>query len=410
MMSNTFFLKLAFKNVFRHKRRSILTMVVIMFSVGTLLFMLSYLEGVWNNVIEDSVRASGHISIEHPEYQIKERMLSLNVTVENYEQLKTDLTNIEGVKCATGRIRFGGLLDFGENNEPGMGMGIDPVLERDILQIENLIIEGRYFGDDPRETIIGVNFANKLHIGIGDTITVISRTAYSSLAAENLIVVGIADMLNSMLNNIFYISLETAQQLLDMEDQVAQVMLFIDNPDQLEEMKEKILATAGIGDNYSVIMWNERGMLKDMGPMIQAFIGIMILLFGSIAAFSVINTMLMSVLERTKEIGVFTSFGMKRRNVLRVFLIEALVIGAFGGLMGLIAGGYGGYWLENTGLTIGEVVENFPIPLRQTLYGDLKWSQAGISFIFGLVLSLVASYFPALKAARLEPTDALRHR
>jgi len=409
MSTLQYMLKLAFRNVFRNKRRSFLTMVVIMFSVGTFLFMQTYFAGFLNNAIEDSIKITGHLTIQHPEYELKERMMSLSVPVENYSRLVDTVRNIPGIKSAAGRIKFGGLLDFGENNEPGLGMGIDPAAEREVMQLENSIVDGAYFTGGERETVIGLEFSKKLGIDVGDTITVISRTAYSSLAAENLVVVGIADLLSSMLNRIFYMPLPTAQRLLDMEDKAAEMVIYLERPEEVGDIKQKLMSLPDIKDTYTIYAWQEKGFIQDILPVLNIAIGIMIVLFGSIAGFSIINTMLMAVLERTNEIGVLTAFGMKRRNVLSVFLSEAFLIGVFGGILGLIVGGGFSYWLEVHGITLGEVVEDMPFPIRQVIYGDLQWIHAVYAFTIGLVLSVISAFLPALKAARLQPTDALRH-
>jgi len=407
MLSKTYLIELAYRNVFRNKRRTLLTMTVIMISVGTLLFFLSYISGLTDSIIGDSIKATGHLNIQRPEYRLKERMMSLTETVEDYAAVRSAVVSNPGVDVATGRIKFGGFIDFREENEPGVGMGVDPAAERDILKLENSIVSGGYFTGGRNETVIGLEFSKKLGIDTGDTITVISRTAFGSLAAGNFVVVGIADLLSSMLNRLFYVPLPAAQDMLDMDNQVAEIAVFLNNPDDIQKIQQEIAVLPGIAGKYSVLSWIDMGILGDYLPLINFAVGIMIILFGTIAAFSIINTMLMVVLERTNEIGVFSAFGMKRRYILLVFVFEALVIGACGSLLGLAIGGCGGYYLESTGLTVGKIAENFSIPIRHKIYGDLQWSMAVLSYLFGLGLSLAGALFPALKAARMEPTAAL---
>lgn len=383
-------------------------MVIIMTSVGTFLFMFGYLKGYVGGIIEDSIKVSGHLSIRHPEYNMKERMLSLSVPVEDYTRIKKAVEAIPEVSVAAGRIKFGGLIDFHDNNEPGLGMAFEPELEQDILQLEQSIVEGSGFSGDSHETVIGVELASKLNIHPGDTITVITRTAYNSLSAENLVVVGIIDMLSSVFNRLFYLPLQTGQSLLDMEDQVTEIVVFLHDINNDNRIKNELLKLPEIGNKYAVSTYLETDFLKYYLPMVKVSYIMLIGIFGMIVAFGIINTMLMAVFERTREIGVMTAFGMKRRNVLIVFLFEALLIGCFGGLLGVLIGGYWAHYLETTGITIGKIAEGFSIPIRRTIYGDLRWWHVVVSFALGLGLSLVSAIYPALKAARMEPTEALR--
>ncbi|KPK89781.1 hypothetical protein AMJ80_09300 [bacterium SM23_31] len=347
-------------------------MIVIMTSVGSFLFMFGYFKGVVGGIINDSIKISGHLSIRHPEYNMKERMLSLSVPVEDYTRIKKIVESNPEIAVAAGRIKFGGLIDFHENNEPGLGMAFETELEQGILQLEQLIVEGRDFSGNSHETVIGVELASKLNIQTGDTITVITRTAYNSLSADNLIVVGIIDLLSSVLNRLFYLPLQTAQSLLDMEDQVTEIVVFLHDINDDNRVKNELLKNPEIGNKYSVSTWLDIGFLKYYLPMVKAAYVILIFLFGIIVAFGIINTMLMAVFERTREIGVMTAFGMKQRNVLIVFLFEALIIGCFGGVLGILIGGYWAHYLETTGITIGKMAEGFSMPIRQTIYGDMR--------------------------------------
>lgn len=392
-------------------------MMEIMISVGAFLFMFSYFKGITGNMIEDSIKMTGHLSIQHPDYRLKERMLSLQVPVNDFSGIRNVLmSDKEGdldLKSVAGRIKFGGLIDFQGKNEPGLGMAIEPAIEKDILRLEQSIVAGRNFSGDPRETVIGIKLADKLGIQPGDTITVLTRTAFYSMGAENLIVVGIIDLLSASLNRLFYIDLKTGQRLLDMDNQVTEIAIFLDpelegNVDQVKLELLRRLSGSEYRNEYAVWTWLEISPLKSFLPIINIVYLILIGILGTIAAFGIFNTMLMAVLERTREIGVLTAFGMKSMSVQSLFLSEGLIIGCLGGILGIIVGGYWAYYFETHGLTIGEIAEGLPIPIRQTVYGDLRWWHVIISFALGLVMSLLASILPARKAARLQPNEALR--
>ncbi|MCP4727570.1 MAG: hypothetical protein GY863_21200, partial [bacterium] len=154
MIENSYLIKLAFKNVKRHKRRTILTILVVAISVGAIFVLMGYIKGAFGSMINDYYKITGHINIQHNEYKMKERMLSLTVTVENYRELKNQIDGYDQVISSGGRIKFGGLIDFNNANEPGLGMGIDPEAEKQMLELQNFVVRGRYFSGAPNETIV----------------------------------------------------------------------------------------------------------------------------------------------------------------------------------------------------------------------------------------------------------------
>ncbi|MFC1555029.1 ABC transporter permease [candidate division KSB1 bacterium] len=413
MISVKYLIRLAFRNVLRQKRRTLLTMVVIITSVGSFLFMFSYLKGAFGSMIEDSIKQTGHINIRHPDYNLKERMLSLNVPVEDCRDIKESLKTIPGISSAGGRIKFGGLIYFNEKDEQGLGMAIEPEIEENNLKISDSIVTGRSFSENNLarkygETIVGSELAANLGLTPGDTITVLSRTPYSSMAAGKFVVTGIVNLLNPMMNRIFYIRLDKGQEMLDMADQASEITLFLDDIEKTAEITDQILNTNGIKENYIALPWFENSFIKQYLPIIDVAYVIIIGLFGTLAAFGIINTMLMAVMERTGEIGVMTAFGMKRKDILKVFITEALIIGFLGGIAGIVIGGYWAHYLEVNGISLGNVAKDLSLPIRQVVYADMRWWHVIFSFLLGMVVSLISAIFPALKAARLEPTKALR--
>ncbi len=408
MIENSYLIKLALKNVMRHKRRTFLTLLVIAISVGSIFVLLGYIGGAFGSMIKDYYKITGHINIQHNEYKLKERMLSLTVSIENYSELKSEINKNEHVVASSGRIKFGGLIDFNNANEPGVGIGIDTEAEKQMMGLQDFIIQGTYFSGSPGEAVVGSELAGKLRIEPGDTITIITRTAYGSMSAGNYVATGISQMPTSMMNSFFFVRLDETQYLLDMEDQITEYIVIADDPDNIEPVNGYLQTIDLLDDKYTVMPWYDQPLWKSYLPIINYTYAITIGLFGLIASFSIINTMLMAVFERTSEIGVFTSFGMRKFKVLKMFLTEAAVIGFIGGIFGLIWGGVVLYYMVNYGISLSEAVQEFNLPIRQTLYATFKWYYAVFSLLIGVVITVIAAYMPALKAARIEPTKALR--
>ncbi|MCP4727769.1 MAG: ABC transporter permease, partial [bacterium] len=301
-----------------------------------------------------------------------------------------------------------GLIDFNNANEPGLGMGIDPEAEKQMLELQNFVVRGRYFSGAPNETIVGSELSRKLNIEPGDTITVITRTAFGSMSAANFVTVGVAEMLTGMFNSFFFVDLGEAQYLLDLEDQVTEYIVISEDSENLETVTGYLGQISILDDRYDIVPWYDQPIWKSYLPLINYTYAITIGLFGLIASFSIINTMLMAVFERTREIGVFTAFGMRKNKVLKMFLTEAAAIGFIGGIFGLIWGGAALFYMVNYGISLGKSVQEFSIPIRNTLYASFEWYHAVLSLLIGIIITVIAAYMPALKAARIEPTKALR--
>jgi len=407
-MKNTILIKIAFRNIFRNTRRTIITCIAVFISVSALIFMETYFGGFMGDIVEDTIKLTGHAKIQHPEYKLKERMLSLNVPVENYGDIIELLKNNKEIKLATGRIKFGAIININDENETGLGMGIVLNDEREILNLQNSLIEGHYFTGKDDETIVGREIVSSLNLDIGDTITVIVNTAYNSLNAANLRIIGICDLLNYNMNRIFYMPLNKAQDLLDMYDRVTEILIFTDDYKKADELIYTIKTIPEISENYDVLDWLEAGFLETYYPLVQVMMIVFQGIFILLAVLVIVNTILMSVFERTWEIGIINAVGMKGRQVLLLLLFEALMIGIIGGIVGILVGSGFGYLLEVKGITIGKAVEGYPIPIRQVIYGDLTWFPVIRSFLMGLFASVLGAFLPALKASRMEPAEALR--
>jgi putative ABC transport system permease protein len=132
-----------------------------------------------------------------------------------------------------------------------------------------------------------------------------------------------------------------------------------------------------------------------------------------IASMGIVNTMLMAVLERTREIGMLSAMGMRKAEIIILFLFEGGIIGAIGSLLGCILGGLGGWYLEVHGWKLGtDVFHDFMAafyPLKNVFYADLTLDVLIMTFVLGTAIAVVTSFYPALKAARLNPVEALRH-
>ena len=383
-------------------------MAAVFVSVASMTFMNSYMDGVMKPFFEDIIRMTGHIQVQNEEYPLKARMMSLSARIDNYREKKAKLKQIQNIKYVAPRITFGGLIDINEQNTGTGFMGIDLNEDNGILKLDNSIIQGRTFNQQKDEAVIGVKLQEKLNISIGDTVTVLTRTTLASLSAKNLIITGIFDLYHAAFNNFIIMPIEDTEYLLDMENSAITLNIGVDDESHINMILKQIRNQKIFNDNVLIERWDEIGFLKMATPLVKVFKLIFAFIFGIIAVIGILNTMLMAVFERIHEIGLVAAMGLKRLQVIFVFLMEAFFISLFGGVLGIFIGGALGLYVEVHGIYLGGFPEKIPFPMRNRIYTDVTLEVLIISLILGIFISMLGALYPAFKASRMQPAKAMR--
>ena len=407
--------KIALRNIFRNKRRSVLTGLSIAVAVMIAIYLWSLLTGIMDNLFNNTIRMlNGHVRILNTDYVKREKMLPLEANIQNYKPLEKIAEANPNVTMAVGRIKFGVLMDYKGNNKPVFGTGVVPELESRISRLDQKIVEGRMIKAGQEEMNIGANLANELGLKLGDTLTVVTQTAYGSVTAMNLKIVGVFSYgVVSIDKTTFYMPLDKAQELLDLDNAVTEIFVFIKDMNQAPKVAKEIKASLDqvYPGQYATKAWQDQGILfvyMGLARNIYASIYFLILF---LASFTILNTMFMAVLERTKEIGMMKSLGMKNRQVMGVVLFEAMLIGIIASFVGAIWGSGVAYYLTVVGIDFTATFEQmgqFNFPLSSVYRAIFSWGIVFFGFCMGILFSVAAAIPPALRAARMEPTEALR--
>ncbi len=412
--------KMAFRNIGRNRRRTALTGITVMVVVIVLIFMASYMMGMFGMIFDTSAKlTTGHVKIYPKGYMDKEALMPLDLAVLDSEAVVKEVSTVEGVVTVSRRIKFFTMAQVGERDEFPVLMGIEPGPEKGILEVDQNIARGRYLGITPRETVIGIGLAQKLGIIQEMTDDFEPGSAKVQIMAPRGIpmtftVVGLFRYGFSMMDdNMMFIRFKDAQYAADMDldDMATEVIVMLEGRDQSLAALDPITAAAATAteiEEIDVLPWQAQGFFYQM---IQSMYGAMVFMLGLlffIAASTVVNTMLMAVMERTREIGMLMSLGMKTREIVSLIVIEAMAIGVAGGLIGALIGATVSIILTHTGIPLGAPLENMPVPIGDKLIVAFAWWSVPIAFAFGLLMCLIASLWPAAKAARLAPSEALR--
>ncbi len=412
--------KIAYRNIWRNSRRTALTAVTVMAVVMVLIFMQCYLTGILGNMLDLAARfTTGHVKIYPEGYADKEALMPLDLALYDSSKLVQRVKRCVGVEAAGRRIKFLTMAQRGERDEFPLLMGIEPEAERHILQADKSVVKGRYFGTDPREAIIGWGLARKLGIVEGEADVFEPGSAKIQILAPRGIpmtftVVGVFRFGYSLMDDkTMLVKFEDAQYAADMDadDMATEIIIMLrDRNDSIAAagVIKKDAGSAGMGDGIEVLPWQSQGFLYQMIQTMYAAIMVIGGVLFLISASTIVNTMLMSVMERTREIGMLMSMGMKGREIMAMVLAESVSIGVVGGLAGVVLGAAISYVLSLTGIPIGDLSSQMPVPIGETLQVEFVWKSLPLAFCFGLFMSALASLWPARKAAILSPTEALR--
>jgi len=423
-------LKMAFRNIGRNKRRTMLSSVAISIAVMVIVFMSGYVGGITDSMFDSMTNIeTGHIEIVHPEFREKADMMPLEYMVdgfngEGYKQMLPILESVEGVEVIAPRIKFGVLLSHKGRNQSALGLGISSKAESRITSFDKIMVEGQYFGDDENEKsiIIGKALADKLGINLADNLTILARTAYDSLRGMTFRVTGMFRYgISALDSKLFYVPIGAAARLLEMGNGVSQLILMVDKPENAEKLADEIegkflnagkmsaLPEDGGEFPYKIVPWQKQGgflsMFKSALLMYKGiFLGLLLL-----ASTVIVNTTMMVIYERMKEIGTIGALGMTGGQIVLLFVIEAVIVSAIGSFMGIVVGGGLDFYFHKVGINL-QALSGGSVDMQVTdiIYPRFDLYLLVWSFSFGVVVASITAYFPSRRAAKIEPVEALR--
>lgn len=403
-----FIIKLAFRNILRHTRRSIITAVAIMLMIALFIIIKSFLDGSEKQVLSTITKQSGHIQIHQLGYASESRSLPLDIAMENPELIITSLKDPH-IKMATERIRFMTLISNGDKTVAAMGMGIVSDNEAKISDLNTKIISGEYKLSG-NKAIIGSGLAASLHADIGSVLTLVTNTSYNSMNAVDVEIAGIVRTgLSQLDDSAVFIDMPYAQTLLAMPDRATEIIIRLDDANNTNKVMTDIESQLDL-NHLEIESWREINKAwLGIFDIRAKFVGIIMIVVMIVGGTSIFNTIVMAVSERTREVGTLLALGLHKRDIVLTFMLEAAGIGVLGSIAGVILGGGLVGYLSVSGIRISSNITDIGIPISDILYPVLDVNSILYAFIFGIFISVLSSILPAFSASKLKPIDALRH-
>lgn len=395
--------KFAFRNVLRNRKRSFLTALTIFFAAIVVGFSQSWVSGLLNVYIENFTRfQTGHVRITTEEFVKREKFMPVDEFIWKPQQIINRIESMDNVLSVRERIRFSILLGKGDLTTDAVGMGIN--LKDNEFKLSEKIITGSFKDSG---MYVGYRLARKLNIAPGDELLLATRTSEGGLNGIKLKVRGIFKLGMMYDKNFFFVGLQDARNLLKMGDGITEILVYagdIKYTDALEAAISEILPSGITAESYKELLgayFETLEATKSIYLFVEA-----IILF--LASFVIINTMMMAIFERMREIGTMKALGMTDRELFINFTIEGAMLGAAGGILGAAVGFVIITYLSKTGIDMTTQLEGLDMPFEYIIRPLIRPLDLIIAVGLSIVVPALAAMIPARHARRLMPAEALR--
>ncbi len=400
-------LRLAFRNLFRNTRRTILTSLLISSS----LIVLILVDGLMLGMME--VMVGGITHTLEGEAQVVRKGFRNNFEVEYTIDDPTNvIRQIEASDAVEGfgpRVIIGGMITSSYNTAGGLVYGVDALQELKVSRLSEAIVKGQYLSGEPREILIGSPMAHLLEVELGDRLIISAATVDTNEITQELFrLSGIFEFgPEEMDKNLIFINLDKAQEVFGMQGNLHQIAMRFEDPGDARN-SELPLFKQLTNDRNEALGWLELqpsiGAMIEMSSYTTAIVGTILFLLTSLG---VINAMFMSIYERIYEFGVAKAIGTTPWQIIQLVLFEALLLALISCVFGLSMAYLLGDYFSVNGIPMGKM-EVSGIVIDGNMYTRLALYQFVTFPIYVTLLTLVAAIYPATFASRIVPTEALQ--
>ena len=402
-----FLAAVAWRNLWRHRRRSLITASAMAIALGLCMSMIALTDGMmgeFSRVLID--QKLGHVQVHHADYLESRAMYD---SLEGAEALLARIDELASTHAATARLYGYALVGGAEKSAGARLVGIDPNREQTVTNLR--MVEGEGFSGEPGEILLGRGLAETLEMPVGAEVVVVTQAADGSMGNEIYRVRGIYQTGDAVQDRGgAYLLLPELQSLLVLPDQVHEITVLSKDKETVAAFASEISGVAPEGLDIRP-WWEISPQTSEMMGMQDFSIGIILVIVFSVAAFGILNTMLMSVFERTRELGVLKAIGLRPRRMVALIVLESLMLAALSCAIGLVIGGSLDAWLVLEGINMGADMEDMSFQgamLDPQIYGMVRAGPVITAVCAVFIVAVLASLWPAMRAARLDPVASIR--
>lgn len=398
-------IKMAVRDLTRNVRRTALSALALGLGLGLLLLMAAVVRGEIRDSIEKSIKLqSGHIQIQAASYDQDKTSLVWKDLIEGPEALAASVAKLPNVKVATPRLIATGIINAGEVSRGVQIVGTDPVSEANDPYRDGIVAGSYITADDRDGLLIGQSLAEKLSLSAGDDVLLLANTSDGDVIEQSFTIRGVYTTHTPSLDEgTVLLPLAKAQAITNTGGHASNIFILLQDREKAQEVIN-LMQT----EKYKIQTWVDMNpLIVQMESFSGAYMILLYLIVLGVTATVVVNALIMAVFERTREIGILSAIGMRSRRIMAMFLAESAVLAGLGIIFGLILGALFVTYSVKVGFYIGDMgVSGLALPDR--LYGYVVPGDVISLTITALVVTLLASLYPAILAARMQPVEALR--
>lgn len=403
------FLRLAWRNLWRHRRRTLIVLLAIGLTLGMMMWYDGLIAGFQDAIYGNAIKVlGGNIQVHAAGYQDRAEQTPL-LPLENDQAIVAAAAALPQVEIAARRINTGGLITSRKSAYAVGIVAVEPQKEQAVSLVAQKVSAGRYLTPADQDVIyIGKGLAEAMSVSVGDRVSLAGRATHSQTRTRTMTVVGIYDLgMADIERQSIYLTLGEAQSLYGLDGQVTEVAISLKQIGQEPPVMQALKAAA---PQAEVTSWETsfpelQAALETKGSAMNVFSVIML----AIAGIGTLNLLLMAVYERTREIGLLGAMGFRPGQITLLFLLEGGLMGLLGVAFGVLVGLAINLWLQQVGLDFTQFtsLSSYMALISTKIYPTLGLEKIWERVITALVISLLASWLPAWEASQNDPAAAL---
>ena len=396
--------KMAWRDLGRNRRRTFFSMLALAIGVALLLFMAAFVTGDMRDALQTSIRLqSGHLQVGAASYDEDKTSLAWEDLIENPDALAAQIAARPEVQAATPRLYATGIVVAGDTSTGVRVVGIDPASAASAPFREGMVSGDYLTADDRGGLLMGQTLADKLKLAPGDTINLLVNTSNGDVDQQSFAIRGIYSTRTPGYDEgTIFLPLAKAQAIARAENHASVIFILLKNQDQTDAVAAALQGPAVQVKTY--IQLNP--LLSEFEEYANAMMFVFYLIVLGITVTVIVNTLVMSVFERTREIGILAAMGMRGRRIMAMFFAESSLLALGGIVMGVALGSLISAYVQQYGIFIGDFGMT-GILIGERIHAYLTLKDIVTLSIMAFVITLLAALYPAMVAANLEPVEAL---